>query len=179
MKRLICFLLIVLSLFVTGCSDANTYKKTQVRIKDFNNYFNYIYVTEFGDNKLVHNTYYIEYDDKLKTAELKVDDILELEYKVKENAAVPIIKVKSFKVLISAPYEKMHVIIKNISDRLIYVAEIESEEVTRRMYNIEHDDNLKNESLEIGDILEVEYQIKERSNPPIIKVKSFKILTKE
>lgn len=177
MKKWIVFLLIVVLLLIIGCG--NIYKKTQVIIKDFNNYFDYIYVTEFGDNKLVHNTYYIEYDDKLKTVELKVDDILELEYKVKKNAAVPIIKVKSFKVLISAPYEKMQVIIKNMSINYIYVAEIKSEEVTRIMYNIERDDKLKKEKLLIGDILEIEYQVKERSKPPLIKLKSFKVLPRE
>lgn len=71
---------------------------------------------------------------------------------------------------------KIQVIIKNISDDYIYVAEIKSGEVTYGMYNIERDDLLKKENFKIGDILEIEYKIKEDCAPPIIKLKSFKIL---
>lgn len=71
---------------------------------------------------------------------------------------------------------KAQVIVKDISDDYIYVAEIKSGEVTYRMYNIDRDSLLKNEDLKLGDMLEIEYKIKESSNPPIIKIKSFKIL---
>ena len=76
-------------------------------------------------------------------------------------------------------YKKTQVSIKDINDDYIYVAEIKSEEVTRIMYNIERDDKLKKEKLSIGDILEIEYQVKERSKPPLIKLKSFKVLPRE
>ncbi len=181
MKRLICFLLIVLSLFITACNTEkdDKYIKARVSIKRFTDEYDYIYVTEIGDSKVLYNTYYIEYDDKLKAEELRRGDILDIEYKIKEQAIVPIIELKSFKRLIDETYKKMQVIIKNMKANYIYVAAIENGEVTYGMYNIERDDNLKEENLKIGDVLEIEYQVKRRSNPPLIKVKSYKILPQE
>ncbi|GEM_PF-2209999 len=73
-------------------------------------------------------------------------------------------------------YIKMQVVIKNISANYIYVAEVISGEVTYHMYNIELDDRLKKENFKIGDILEIEYQVKEKCKPPVIILKSFKVL---
>lgn len=175
MKKWIVFSLIVVLLLIIGCG--NIYKKTRVSIKDIND--DYIYVAEIEDGTVAYHTYNIERDDKLKEEALRVGDILEIEYQVKEQAIVPIIKLKSFKLLIDDTHIKAQVIIKNMSINYIYVAEIKSEEVTRIMYNIERDDKLKKEKLSIGDILEIEYQVKERSKPPLIKLKSFKVLPQE
>ena len=71
---------------------------------------------------------------------------------------------------------KAQVIVNDITSDYIYVAEIESGEVTYKTHIIERDSLLKKDNFKIGDILEIEYQIKENSNPQIIKLKTFKIL---